>query len=159
MFLYVDPDAEVDGPVETGENKGKLLKRLYRPMHVKFPVANRKGKTKLEPALVAAKFARERSNALRNHVPVRSRWNKYERYTGSKSLLKKDCFGKPGPSAAPKLIPLRSMHHDEWKMLLEHCGDSQPKVSSITMSAGCFYFDNTDYVLQYVHIQFSAPFP
>lgn len=56
MFLYVDPDAEGDGPVERGENKAKELKRLPLPLRGKLPVFNPKGKTRLEPAVIASMF-------------------------------------------------------------------------------------------------------
>jgi hypothetical protein len=42
----------------------------------KLLVSNPKGKTRLEPAIMTSKFAREHDNALRNHVHVRSYWIK-----------------------------------------------------------------------------------
>jgi hypothetical protein len=76
LFFYVDPDGEGDCSVERGENKSNGLKRLPLPMCAKLPVFNPKGKTRLEPALIESKFAREDNIALRNHVPVRSHWIK-----------------------------------------------------------------------------------
>ena len=90
MFLYVDPDAEGDGRVERGENKAKGLKRLPLPLRGKLPVFNPKGKTRLEPAIIASKFAREHNNALRNHVPVRSHCINNKGDTRSKCPRKKD---------------------------------------------------------------------
>jgi hypothetical protein len=81
LFLYVDPDAEGDGSVERGENKANGLKKLPLPMCGKLPVFNPKGKTRLESAVIASKFAREHNKTLRNHVPMRSHWIKNKENT------------------------------------------------------------------------------
>jgi hypothetical protein len=112
LFFYVDPDGKGDCSVERGENKSNGLKRLPLPMCAKLPVFNPKGKTRLEPALIASKFAREHNNALRNHVPVRSHWIKNKGDTRSNCPRKKGIFDKPA----------------------EHCSDPHAKVSSILPS-------------------------
>lgn len=82
MFLYIDLDPEEDDLVGRGHNMEKGPKRMSRPLRGKLPVVIPKGKTMPESAFIAAKFARECNNVVRNHVPVRSHWNHYKDDTG-----------------------------------------------------------------------------
>ncbi|KAM0845478.1 hypothetical protein ACQ4PT_056375 [Festuca glaucescens] len=113
-------------------------KRMSRPLRRKLPVVIPKGKTWPESAFIAAKFARECNNVVRNHVPVRSHWNHYKDDTG----LLADYYGEVASKfdvdinvsaeyfynmdrPIPEESPVASMSNDEWKALVDHWNNPQ----------------------------------
>ena len=89
-FANVDPETEGDDLVESGVNMGKGLNRLSHTLHGKLVVVIPKRKTRPQSALIAVRFPRQCNNALREHVPMRTHWNKYK---GDNRLLC-DYYGK-----------------------------------------------------------------